>query len=158
MDYFSYQGNTAKCAWQYLHVCHVSGTWCSLLHISTGDSSNTRHWAFENTPSAVATNSGLSKYNKFSLSSNMPSKFKTKHIHVVFVLIAETPPIFFSTRKIYGKKLKLYFGDIFFSSKNTLSQIRTVSAWMTLPGLNTSPRGVTSKISTSNLQREALTP
>ena len=30
----------------------------------------------------------------------MPSKFKTKHIHVVFVLIAETLPIFISTRKI----------------------------------------------------------
>ena len=62
MDYFPYRGNTPKHVREYLHVCHRSGTCYSLLHISSGDTGNTRHRAFENTP-AVAT-SWLSKYNK----------------------------------------------------------------------------------------------
>lgn len=133
MDFFPYQSNTAKCAREYLYVCHGSGTCCSLLHISTGDTGNSRHWAFENTP----------------------SNFKTKHVHVVFVYSRDAVHLLFSTRKINSKNENFILGDIFFSSKYTLSHNRTVSA---PPWTNISSRGVTSEICTLNVQREALIP
>ena len=91
------------------------------------------------------------------LSSNMPSKLKTKHIHVVFVLIAETLSIFFSSRKIYGKKLKFYCGYVFFSSflpfSNQDGECMNNASCIKYP-----TRGITSEISTSNVQRKALKP
>lgn len=48
-----------------------------------------------------------------SLSSNMPSKFKTKHIHVVFVLIAETPANLFFRRGKFMVKNYNFILEIF---------------------------------------------